>query len=277
MQMVLVTTGDPDESGQLAQRQIEGVYTLDEAIDALCLNVEGLNRVQMLSDLKKLVEEGKVKVDRQGTLDLTPTPAKVRAFYEVAQWDILNTHWLSKYQHIDWQFPDPLDRLRPDWSYWTMHHLSLEDAICLSINITPDWNKYSKHIGRKNTISINYGYAPRFANASSYAQDSVWRYENMDEVTNQVKLSEFARWVVKEKPDWQLPSEFRALAKISEVLVNENTKSKKGRPQSLKKEDVDKLIQMKIKNPTLSHDFLAEKFGVSRKTIGNYLKKHDRN
>jgi hypothetical protein len=72
--MVLVTTGDPDESGQLAQRQIEGVYTLDEAVNTLCQNVEVLDRAQKLADLKALVEMGEVQVNRPGTLDLTPIP-----------------------------------------------------------------------------------------------------------------------------------------------------------------------------------------------------------
>jgi len=118
--MVLVTTGDPDESGQLAQRQIEGVYTLDEAVNTLCQNVEVLDRAQKLADLKALVEMGEVQVNRPGTLDLTPIPLQARTFHEVAHWDSLNNNWLSKYQFIDWRFPDPLERLRPDWSYWVL-------------------------------------------------------------------------------------------------------------------------------------------------------------
>lgn len=93
--MVLVTTGDPDESGQLAQRQIEGVYTLDEAVNTLCQNVEVLDRAQKLADLKALVENGEVQVNRPGTLDLTPIPLQARTFYEVAHWDNLNNNWLS--------------------------------------------------------------------------------------------------------------------------------------------------------------------------------------
>jgi hypothetical protein len=49
--------------------------------------------------------------------------------------------------------------------------------------------------------------------------DCLWRYDNPTEFkpTNQVKLGEFARWVVKEKPDWVITSEFRALVKLGDI------------------------------------------------------------
>jgi hypothetical protein len=273
--MVLVTTGDPDESGQLAQRQIEGVYTLDEAVNTLCQNVEVLDRAQKLADLKMLVENGKVKVNRFGTRDLTPTPLKARTFHEVADWEDLNQDWLSKYQFIDWRFPDPLERLKPDWSYWNCDHLSLENAISLCVNITPDWIS-NKVISGKNNLRISFEYSPKLTNALNWAQssDCLWRYDNPSEfkATNQVKLSEFARWVVKEKPDWVIPIEFRALARLGEVLIQQGSKGKKGRPKSLTEDEVAKLIQMRIDNPTLSHDSLASEFGVSRRTAGELLK-----
>ena len=275
--MVLVTTGDPNESGQLAQRQIEGVYTLDEAVNTLCQNVEVLDRAQKLADLKVLVENGEVQVNRPGTLDLTPIPLKARTFHEVAHWDDLNQNWLSKYQFIDWRFPDPLERLKPDWSYWDCDHLSLQDAICLSANITPDWTKYTKDIGRRNVLKIN-DKLQRLPNSLNWAQspDCLWRYDNPSEFksTNQVKLSEFARWVVKEKPDWVIPSEFKALARLGESLNKVNANRKKGRPKSLTEDEVAKLIQMRIDNPTLSHDSLASEFRVSRRYVGQLLKKH---
>jgi hypothetical protein len=273
--MVLVTTGDPDESGQLAQRQIEGVYTLDEAVNTLCQNVEVLDRAQKLADLKALVEMGEVQVNRPGTLDLTPIPLQARTFHEVAHWDSLNNNWISKYQFIDWRFPDPLERLRPDWSYWNCDYLSLQDAICLSANITPDWAKYTKNIGRRNVLKINTE-LQRLPNALNWAQslDCLWRYDNPSkfEATNQVKLCEFARWVVKEKPDWVIPSEFKALARLGEVLIQQGSKRKKGRPTKLTQDKVAKLIQMQIDNPTLSHQSLGDEFGVSRTQVGKLLR-----
>lgn len=274
--MVLKTvTGDPlGDAIELSQRQIEGVYTLDEAVNALCQNVV-VDRAQMLADLKALVEKGKVQVNRPGTLDITPIPLKARTFHEVVHWDNLNNNWLSKYQFIDWRFPDPLERLRPDWSYWNCDHLSLQDAICLSANITPDWAKYTKDIGRRNVLKINTE-LQRLPNALTWAQspDCLWRYDKTSDFksTNQVKLCEFARWVVKEKPDWIIPSEFKALARLGEVLIQQGSKGKKGRPQSLTEDEVTKLIQMKIDNPTLSHQSLADEFRVSRTHVGKLLR-----
>jgi hypothetical protein len=276
--MVLVTTGDPDESGQLAQRQIEGVYTLDEAVNTLCQNVEVLDRAQKLADLKALVEKGEVQVNQPRTLDITPIPLKARTFHEVAYWDNLNNNWLSKYQFIDWRFPDPLERLRPDWSYWNCDHLSLENAISLCVNITPYWIS-NKVIGSKNKLKISFEYSPKLTNALNWAQspDCLWRYDNPSEfkATNQVKLCEFSRWVVKEKPDWVIPSEFKALARLGEVLIKQNNKGKKGRPKSLTEDEVARLIQMRKDKPTLSHQSLADEFGVSRTLVGKLLKKDD--
>jgi hypothetical protein len=137
-----------------------------------------------------LVENGKVKVNRFGTLDLTPTPLKARTFHEVAHWEDLNQNWLSKYQFIDWRFPDPLERL---------------------------------------------------------------------------------------KPDWVIPSEFRALARLGEALIQQGSKGKKGRPQSLPEDEVARLIQMRKDKPTLSQDSLADEFKVTRGTIRNILKKYGKN
>jgi hypothetical protein len=275
--MKLVTTGETEESKQLAQRQIEGLYTLQEAVNTLCQNVELINKEALLADLVDYVANGKVQVNYPGREEEGKIPKKIRTFYEVAEWSKLNDNWLSTYKHIDWRFPDPLERLRPDWSYWNCDHLSLDNAISLSININPEWKTFNV-IGRKNTLRISFDYSPRLTNALNWAQDPncLWRYDNPSEFkeSNQVKLCEFARWVINEKPDWIIPIEFRALVKTKKVLLNENNKSKKGRPKSLKKEDEEKLIQMRINNPIYSHDFLGEHFRISRRTVGNILKKH---
>jgi hypothetical protein len=225
----------------------------------LCKNAEALDRAQKLADLKTLVEKGLVKVNRPGTLDITPIPLKARTFHEVAQWDDLNQNWLSKYQFIDWRFPDPLDRLQPDWSYWNLDHLSLGDAISLSINITPDWVG-NKLIGRRNTLRISYDYAPRLSNALNWAQsaDCVWRFDNPAEfkADNKVKLSEFAKWVVEKKSDWDIPAEFGALAKLDEASpMGDYTKLGSAEWKERAKASATTLL---IDNPKLTIDRVSE-------------------
>jgi hypothetical protein len=219
--MALTTTGDPDESEQLAQRLAKGRYTIEEAVKTLFNNEEGIDYDFMIANLRKLVKEGQVTVYEPSIIAPWYEPKIIRNDYEEAYWYDLNAMWLTRFDNIEWRFPDPLEKLVPDWSYWDCDHLSLQDAICLSVNITPDWAKYTKDIGRKNVLDISFKYSPRLTNALNWAQNAEcpWRYDHPNgfKETNQVKLSEFARWVVAEKPDWAIPDEFRALAKFSET------------------------------------------------------------
>lgn len=219
--MALITTGDPDESEQVAQRLAKGRYTIEEAVKTLCDNEEGIDYDFMIANLRKLVKDGQVTVYEPSIIAPSYEPKTIRNNYEEAYWHNLNAMWLPRFDNIEWRFPDPLERLVPDWSYWDCDHLSLQDAICLSVNITPDWAKYTKDIGRQNVFNISFEYSPRLTNALNWAQnpDCLWRYDNPSgfKETNQVKLTEFARWVVTKKPDWKIPSEFRALAKFIEV------------------------------------------------------------
>jgi len=276
--MALVTTGDPDESGQLAQRLAKGRYTIEEAVKTLCDNEEGIDYDYMIANLRKLVEVGQVTVYEPSIIAPLYEPKTIRNNYEEAYWHNLNAMWLPRFDNIEWRFPDPLERLVPDWSYWDCDHLSLQEAICLSVNITPDWAIYTKDIGRQNVLNISFEYSPRLTNALNWAQspDCLWRYDNPSGFTetNQVKLSEFARWVVKEKPDWVIPIEFRAMARLGEALIQQGSKGQRGRPHSLTEDEIKKLIQMRIDKPTLSHDSLASEFRVSRRYVGKLLKKH---
>ena len=274
--MALITTGDPDESGQLAQRLAKGRYTIEEAVKTLCDNEEGIDYDFMIANLRKLVKDGQVTVYEPSIIAPSYEPKTIRNNYEEAYWHNLNNMWLPRFDNIEWRFPDPLERLVPDWSYWDCDHLSLQDAICLSVNITPDWAKYTKDIGRQNVLNITFDYSQRLTNALNWAQnpDCLWRHDNPSEfkVSNQVKLSEFVRWVVKEKSDWVITSEFRAIARLGEVLIQQGNKGQKGRPKSLTEDEVSKLIQMRIDNPTLSHQSLADEFGVSRTQVGKLLR-----
>jgi hypothetical protein len=69
-----------------------------------------------------------------------------------------------------------------------------------------------------------------------------------------------------------ITSEFRAIARLGEVLIQQGSKGQKGRPKSLTEDEVSKLIQMRIDNPTLSHDSLASEFEVSRTYVGKLLR-----
>jgi biotin operon repressor len=275
--MTLTTTDDLDESGQLAQRLAKGRYTIEEAVKTLCDNEEGIDYDFMIANLRRLVEKGQDTVYEPSIVAPSYEPKTIRNNYEEAYWYNLNAMWLPRFDNIEWRFPDPLEQLVPDWSYWACDHLSLQDALCLSVNITPDWNKYTKVIGRKNVLNISFEYSPRLTNALNWAQnpDGLWRYDNPNgfKETNQVKLSEFAKWVVLEKPDWAISDEFKALAKLGEAPNKSNIKSKRGRPPALNEDEIAKLIQMRIDKPTLSHDSLADEFGVSRKYVGDLFRR----
>jgi hypothetical protein len=275
--VTLLTTGDPDESAQSAARQLMGRYTLEEAVQALAKNVEDVDAKGMLKDLKAKVLDGTVKVYAPAQLDVSHVPVNLRSYYEEVEWDVLNEKWLAHFDAIGWRYPDPLDKFRPDWSYWNVDHLSLEDAISLSVNITPDWF-HSKLIGGRGKLKISFDYSPRLTNALNWAQspNCVWRYETPHEfkVTNQVKLVEFAKWAVKEKPDWKMPIEFKALARLGQTLSEQDKKRGKGRPPALTENKVAELLQMRSDKPELSHDSLADIFQVSRRYVGELLKKN---
>ena len=175
--VTLLTTGDPDESSQSAARQLMGRYTLEEAVQALTKNVEDIDAKGMLKDLKAKVLDGTVKAYAPAQVDISHVPVNLRSYYEEVEWDVLNKKWLTHFDAIGWRYPDPLDKFRPDWSYWNVDHLSLEDAISLSVNITPDWF-HSKLIGGRGKSNISFDYSRRLTNALNWAQspDCVWRY-----------------------------------------------------------------------------------------------------
>jgi hypothetical protein len=211
----LLTTGDPDESSQSDARQLMGRYTLEEAVQALAKNVEDIDAKEMLKDLKAKVLDGTVKVYAPAQVDISHTPVTVRSYYDEVEWDVLNEKWLAHFDAIGWRYPDPLDKFRPDWSYWKVDHLSLEDAISLSVNITPDWF-HSKLIGRRGKLKISFDYSRRLTNALNWAQspDCVWRYGDEVEFKSNrlVVLASFVSWVIHKKSEWRIPEEFKTLA-----------------------------------------------------------------
>lgn len=218
---LLVTASNFDAAEQSVQRLVQGRYTIAEAVRALCNDEEGVDYFILIQKLREFVGKCQIPVYEPGIDASSYTPRAIRDNYEEIYWNDLNDKWLPKFDHIKWRYPAPLSCLRPDKSYWSYQYLSLEGAICLSANIAPDWIKYTNTIGRKNVSKINLGYSPRLTKALNWAQtpDCDWRYDNPSEfkMTDQVRLVEFASWVVKESSDWVIPSEFRALAKLSGI------------------------------------------------------------
>ncbi len=226
--VTLLTTGDPDESAQSAARQLMGRYTLEEAVQALAKNVKDIDVKVMLKDLKAKVLDGTVKAYAPAQVDISHTPVTVRSYYEEVEWDVLNKKWLTHFDAIGWRYPNPLDKLRPDWSYWNLDHLPLEDAISLSIDVTPEWTLFTKELGRKNVLHIQYLLVPRLKNALNWAesQNCTWIYDSVAHINSKslIKLRPFISWIAVEQPDWTIPKPFQAMGiKDSSVVPHEGS------------------------------------------------------
>lgn len=218
---LLVTASNFDAAEQLVQRLVQGRYTIAEAVRALCNDEEGIDYFILIQKLREFVGKGQIPVYEPGIVASSYTPRAIHDNYEEIYWSDLNNKWLPIFDHIKWRYPAPLGCLRPDESCWSYQHLSLEGAICLSVNITPDWLKYANVIGRKNVSKISLGYSLRLIKALNWVSNPGcdWRYDNPSEfkVTDRVRLAEFASWAVKEKSDWVMPGEFRGLAKLDDL------------------------------------------------------------
>lgn len=272
-----LNAGDSDVAERLVERLVQGRYTIAEAVRALCDDREGVDYLTLIQKLREFVSKGEIPVYEPGIVASSYIPRTISDNYEEIYWSDLNDKWLPRFDHTKWRYPPPLICLRPDGSCWSCQQITLERAICLSANITPDWTKHIKDIGVLNASRISRGYSPRLTSALRWAQDSncAWRHNNPKEfkATDQVKLAEFARWVIEEKSNWVVPDEFRALVRLSEVSNKPSIKGNKGRPKALSEEKIAQLIQMRFDKPTLSHDLLADEFGVSRRFVGELLKK----
>lgn len=272
-----LNASDSDIAEQLVERLVQGRYTIAEAVRALCGDKEGVDYFIFIRKLREFVEKGQILVYKPGIVASSYIPRAISDNYEEIYWSDLNDKWLPRFDHTKWRYPPPLICLRPDESCWSCEQITLERAICLSANITPDWANYIKDIGVANALKISCGYSPRLTSALRWAQDAdcAWRQNNPKEfkATDQVKLAEFARWVIEENSNWVVPDEFEALVRLSEMSNKPSIKVKKGRPNALSEEKIAQLIQMRADKPTLSHDLLADEFGVSRRFVGELLKK----
>lgn len=272
-----LNASDSDIAEQLVERLVQGRYTIAEAVRALCDDKEGIDHFLLIQKLREFVSRGQIPVYEPRIVASSYIPRSVSDNYEEIYWSDLNDKWLPRFDHIKWRYPPPLIFLRPDGSCWSCHQITLERAICLSANITPDWTKYMRDIGVVNASKISRGYSPRLTSALHWAQDAncTWRHNNPKEfkATDQVKLADFAGWVIEENSNWLVPDEFRALVRLSEVSNKPKNIVNKGRPKALSEEKIVELIQMRVDKPTLSHDLLADEFGVSRRFVGELLKK----
>lgn len=247
---------DSEKAEQLVRRLTQGRYTIAEAARFLCNDYEGVDYHFLISDLKELVGKGQIPAYKPSITVTAYIPADVHNDYEEIYWNDLNDKWLPRFNWAKRYYPSPLAQLRPNESCWSCQHLSLGDAICLTANIAPDWAAYAKDIGIVNASKISCGYSPRLTSALYWAQNTncSWRHNNPAQfkATDQVKLAEFARWVIEENSDWVIPDEFRALAKLTDVnqvdsLIELSSAAWKGRAKALAEQQLNQ-------NPRLTID-----------------------
>jgi hypothetical protein len=114
-----------------------------------------------------------------------------------------------------------LKDLAPNWeSIGKPLKRSLKEAILLSLNTIPDWEKYIKNLPPKSDLDINFDYVHRLQLAIEWALEVNFlvNLKPTKDITENdlVYLSKFANWAITNQ-NWKMPLEFRALAKSIEV------------------------------------------------------------
>lgn len=172
-----------------------------------------------------------------------------------------------------------LKNLAPNWeSIGRPLKRPLKEAILLSLNIIPDWEIYRKNLPPKSDLQINFDYVPRLQLAMEWALEANFlvNLKPTKDITENdlVYLSEFANWAITNQ-NWEMPSEFRAmaLAAKSDLLMPTKPLKSRGRPKKVTDDIAAKLIQMKKDNPELSNQSLGDEFGLARTTVNGILKK----
>ena len=195
---------------------------------------------------------------------------------------------------------------QPDWKKWgRLGSVTLNQAIFLSMDICPEW--WGEYIlaGIQN-LNDDSGYGrlypdseiavikkaheliePEFLNrlhiAQSWATKQDWIIGPQPILPNQIFESSyvdlkkftifaFAHMGYENQEDC-IPKDFKTYGKGGNLEQDQGSKRSPGRPESLTSEQKAALIQKRKDNPNISHDTLAEEFGVKRRTIGNALKK----
>lgn len=171
-----------------------------------------------------------------------------------------------------------LKDLAPNWgSIGKPLKRSLKEAILLSLNTIPDWEIYIKNLPSKSDLDINFDYVHRLQLAIEWALEANFlvNLKRTKDITENdlVNLPEFVNWAVT-KQNWEMPSEFRAMASAkSEALIPTKASKKRGRPKKVTADIAAKLIQMKKDNPELSNQSLGDEFKLARTTVNSVLKK----
>jgi hypothetical protein len=184
-----------------------------------------------------------------------------------------------------------------DWNHW-FRYRTLKDweVVVLSLGINPmdiDVNS----IGGINYIldeiipKYKVEYESRMRLLQDFRDKSYSYFEGDDEAGNcfdasdskfkKVLVKRFLLWLKNEDMGWKLPPKLQAyidkLDNPSDVLIQQGSKGKKGRPPVLTDEKIAELIQMKIDKPTLAHRLLADEFKISRTQVGKLLRNNGRN
>lgn len=175
-----------------------------------------------------------------------------------------------------------------DWNNWFKHRtLNDWEVVALSLGINPmdiDVNS----IGGINYIfdEILPKHRVEYESRMRLLQDFRFKpysyFEGDDEAGNcfdasdskfkKVLVKRFLLWLKNEDMGWTLPPEMTKF--IGGLLALESVKTKsKGRPKSLSEDEEKELIKTYNQNPNLSQDSLADIFKISRKTVGNTLRK----
>ena len=183
-----------------------------------------------------------------------------------------------------------------DWNYWLKCRTLTEiEVVLLTLGLDPE--SYQTDILAGEHYLVNDAdlkqkqkdYIRRMGVIEQYrtksydfmANDGEWG-DYFSANIQKVIVKRFLLWLKNEDMGWDLPNELQAyiekLDMPSQIQQVKNAKvveiKPRGRPPKLTAEQEGELVEYYREHQSISHDDLGEKFGVSRKTVGNILKKN---
>ena len=158
---------------------------------------------------------------------------------------------------------------KPDWKYWRREAITLQEAILISVDIEPRDHLFGEGLSMelKEEIFQRTIIALEGAALVGWVLDKGSSYPYSSYLMI-IRLPLFRRWAIDDA-GWDTPVEFQ---KSKGLALNSEISKKKGRP-TISEEKIKELYQHHLKNPSLSHDELGEKFKISRASVSNYIKK----